>query len=248
MQSWQMLRHWTPILMFHEVLPQAQAADSPYSITPDKLRAILTDFTRRGYTAGTLHDVIAPTAARRLVLTFDDGTADFLKYAQPILEEFDFRATLFIVSDFVGGQRRWSMRDGTPMTPVPLLAADDLRSLAAQGYTVGSHTLTHRPLTDLAPAEAEAEIRGSRAALADLLGRPVEWFAYPYVAVDATTQARVRAAGYLGACGGYHQEHNRYYLTRLETSVFTVAQLRGRSSGLFHLTRGLLRRARRIAR
>src|SRR6476659_17432 len=107
MQTWQTLRHWTPILMLHEVLPDDQAPLPPYAITRAGLRAILADFTRRGYTSGTLDEVRAPHRPKRLVLTFDDGTADFLEHALPILEEFKFSATLCIVADFVGKQRTW---------------------------------------------------------------------------------------------------------------------------------------------
>ena len=246
MAPWSVRYRWTPILMFHEILPDTAAACSPYAATPAKLRVVLADFTRRGYTSGTLQDVIAPRRAKRLVVTFDDGTADFLDYALPVLEEFSFSATLFVVAGAVGGRRGWTTRAGGPLRPVPLLAAADLRALAARNFTIGSHTLTHRALTDLAPAQAEAEIRDSRARLTDLLGAPVAWFAYPYVAVDAAIQARVCAAGYAAACGGYHQPNGRYNLTRLDAAVFTVAELRRRSSALFHLTRSLLRRARRI--
>ncbi|HUS15301.1 MAG TPA: polysaccharide deacetylase family protein [Chloroflexia bacterium] len=235
---------WTPILMFHEILPAAAAAGSPYATTPAKLRAILEDFTRRGYTAGTLDDVLTPGPARRLVLTFDDGTADFMEHALPVLEEFDCRATLFIVAGAVGGRRTWAARDGAPLPAVPLLAASELRALAGCNFSIGSHTLTHRVLTDLPPAQAEEEIRGSRARLTDLLGRPVDWFAYPYVALDPAVQRRVRDAGYAGACGGYQQAHGRYHLIRLDAAVFSVADLRRRSSALFHLVRGLRRRAR----
>src|SRR6478672_9703252 len=83
---------WTPVLMLHEVFPDNAASLPPYSITQSGLRAVLQDFTARGYSSGTLEDVVDGSAHRgkKVVLTFDDGTSDFTEYALPVLREFNF--------------------------------------------------------------------------------------------------------------------------------------------------------------
>jgi peptidoglycan/xylan/chitin deacetylase (PgdA/CDA1 family) len=251
MRALPMMWSWIPILMFHEVVADAGTAVPPYGVTQCTLRAILHDFTRRGYSSGTLHDVVNGLSGhrysqrKRLVLTFDDGTADFLEYALPVLQEFHFSATLFVVAGMLGVRRTWrAPGGGPPLAPVPLLTGAALITLATSGFTIGSHTLTHRALPDLPRATAAREITDSRNMLSDLLGQAVEWFAYPYVAASAETQTLVREAGYQGACGGWAQPHSRYYLVRLDAGVFNLAQLRLRSSGLFYYTRQALRRIR----
>ena len=243
------MRGWTQILMFHEVLPDGVSPMPPYAVTVSALRAILRNFTARGYRSGTLADVFQPPGnpVKRLVLTFDDGTTDFLEYALPLLQEFHFTATLFIVAGLVGGRRTWghAAGSGSEVSPVPLIGAGDLRHLAAAGFTIGSHTMQHRPLPRLPLPEAATEIATSRYVLSDLLGQPVDWFAYPYAATDAAVQTLVWGAGYSGACGGSTQEHHRYDLNRLEAASFSLAQLRLRTSGLFQWTRQTARRARR---
>src|SRR5689334_17619193 len=156
--------------MFHEVLPDTTTPLPPYAVTRSTLRAILADFAARGYTAGTLDDVISGMTRppgirprRKLVLTFDDGTADFVEHALPVLQEFNFSATLFIVAGLIGGRRSWQHRAGDgALAPVPLLTAADLRRLAGQGFTIGSHTLSHPALPTLPPTEAALEIARSR--------------------------------------------------------------------------------------
>ncbi len=244
-------RGWTPILRFHEVLPDGISPMPPYAVTVSTLRAILRDYAARGYNSGTLHDALQPPGAlvKRLILTFDDGTCDFLEYALPVLQEFNATATLFVVAGMVGGRRTWSTTAGSEEepVPVPLIGAGDLRELADRGFTIGSHSMQHRHLTDLPVTAAADEIATSRYVLGDLLGKPVDWFAYPYTEGDATARALVWGTGYTGACGGYNEDHGRFCLNRIDAAVFSLPQLRLRTSGLFHWTRQTAHRARRRA-
>jgi peptidoglycan/xylan/chitin deacetylase (PgdA/CDA1 family) len=81
-----------------------------------------------------------------------------------------------------------------------LLDADGVRELASAGLEIGSHSATHVPLAGLAPDELEAEVAGSRASLAALLGTEIRGFAYPYGSMDAAARGAVRDAGYAYAC------------------------------------------------
>jgi peptidoglycan/xylan/chitin deacetylase (PgdA/CDA1 family) len=60
-----------------------------------------------------------------------------------------------------------------------MLDWDEVRELAAAGWTIGAHTVTHLNVALAPPAEAEAEIAASRDAIAARIGAPVEHFAYP---------------------------------------------------------------------
>ena len=73
----------------------------------------------------------------------------------------------------------------------------ELRVLEQRGITIGSHTVTHRPLTWLTPSHASAELVDSRQELARHLGHPVDWFAYPFGDENAGVVALARKAGYL---------------------------------------------------
>ncbi|HJQ85745.1 MAG TPA: polysaccharide deacetylase family protein, partial [Candidatus Binatia bacterium] len=60
-----------------------------------------------------------------------------------------------------------------------MLRWDEVRELAAAGWTIGAHTITHANVALAPAAEAEAEIAGSRDAIAGATGLPVRHFAYP---------------------------------------------------------------------
>jgi peptidoglycan/xylan/chitin deacetylase (PgdA/CDA1 family) len=81
------------------------------------------------------------------------------------------------------------------------LTADELAQLAASRWIeIGAHTVSHRPLPSLTAAAQRDELVQSRAALEQLIGRPVTSFAYPHGRLDEATIGRVREAGYRAAC------------------------------------------------
>ena len=187
------------VAMYHSV---SDCADDPYriTVTPRRLETQLRWLRRRGLRGVSLAELLAARArgaGRGLVgLTFDDGYADFLTAALPLLRRWDCNATLFVLPGRLGGDNGWD-----PLGPrKPLLTADGVRAALAQGVEVGSHGLTHVDLTRADEATLRTETAGSRARLSELTGAPVAGFCYPYGAVDPRAVAAVRAAGYGYAC------------------------------------------------
>lgn len=85
--------------------------------------------------------------------------------------------------------------DDLPMT------AEEIRELTSGGLIeIGAHSETHPILTGLPREERTREIERSRTHCEQLLGRPIEGFAYPHGAYDEKTRANVREAGFRFAC------------------------------------------------
>lgn len=197
-----------PILAYHRVTDRPHPALAAYAVSPRTFRRQLAWLRARGYDVISLSAVYdayrgaASLPPHPVVITFDDGYEDTSTIAAPILGAFGFQATLFVVSDRVGGSNTWDARFGPP--PAPLLSWTQIRALADAGFEIGGHSATHPALTTLADAELEGEIRRSRTSLEQALGRPARWFAYPYGDHDERVRAAVRAAGYLAglAFGG----------------------------------------------
>ncbi|MEN3338486.1 MAG: hypothetical protein V7647_2162, partial [Acidobacteriota bacterium] len=73
------------------------------------------------------------------------------------------------------------------------MVADELRQLSRiPGMTIGSHTVNHLALPDQPPDVQQHEVAECRAALTSIIGRPVEFFAYPYGAIDRRSAAHIR--------------------------------------------------------
>ena len=108
-------------------------------------------------------------ASPRLAVTFDDGERNVLEHAFPVLSELGIPGTVFVPVGAVG-------RPG-------LLDWDELACLADAGWEIGSHSLSHACLTHLDDDALDDELRSSREAIENRLGRPCRSIAYPYGAV-----------------------------------------------------------------
>jgi peptidoglycan/xylan/chitin deacetylase (PgdA/CDA1 family) len=197
------------LLMYHSVLPAARATPDPYNVTVStaRLSRQLRWLRRRGLRGVSVGELLraaaaGPGGARGLVgLTFDDGYADFLHHALPVLRRHGCTATAFVLPGRLGGLNAWD----APGPRKPLLTADGIRAVAEAGIEIGSHGLTHVALPRLAGAAGaadalRAEVADSRALLRGITGQEVAGFCYPYGTVDARAIEAVRAAGYDYAC------------------------------------------------
>lgn len=72
--------------------------------------------------------------------------------------------------------------------------------MLANGMEVGSHTVSHTRMTELDDMNLMRELAHSKATLEDLLGSPVDSFAYPYGDWDTRCAEAVQQAGYSAAC------------------------------------------------
>ncbi len=139
-----------------------------------------------------------PPPRRAVVITIDDGYRDNLEIAQPILRRRGFPAIVFLVSGMLGGKSEWSKRGASAWRP--LLTAEQVKAMRAEGMRFGGHTRTHSRLPETADERIDAEVRGCREDLEGLLGEPVEAFAYPYGGHDERAAAAVERAGFAAAC------------------------------------------------
>jgi peptidoglycan/xylan/chitin deacetylase (PgdA/CDA1 family) len=137
--------------------------------------------------------------ARAAAVTFDDGYADNLHAAAPLLARHGIPATVFVTAAMVGSASGfpWDGADaGLPSHRA--LTVDELRSLAARPeISIGAHTLTHPSLAKLSRAEQEHEIAGSISRLEQATGSSVRAFAYPFGTPGDVSATTVRVASRL---------------------------------------------------
>jgi len=133
-----------------------------------------------------------------LIVTFDDGYTCFDAQAWPALRARGMGATVFLVSGQIGGVNAWESDE----IELPLLSAERILALQADGVHFGSHSVNHRPLAHVPLEDAREELNQSRAQLGELLGRAVDVFAYPFSNQNRTVRELARDAGYRCAVRG----------------------------------------------
>lgn len=189
-----------PILMYHSISPTGSPALARYRVTPESFEEQLRYLHDAGFHSIRLEDwqtameTKTPLSGRAVLITFDDGYRNFFTHAWPVLKHYGFSATVFIVTDEVGGSNRWDTMYGEQ---IPLLGWDEIHLLHAEGIEFGSHSASHSYLTALSAEEIVREGARSRAVLWRKLRVPVEAFAYPHGAEDEVVQHLIGACGYI---------------------------------------------------
>jgi peptidoglycan/xylan/chitin deacetylase (PgdA/CDA1 family) len=80
--------------------------------------------------------------------------------------------------------------------PQLLVNWDEVREISRQGHDIGSHTLSHHPLTQLSEVDARKEIVESKVALSRKIGKEVVGFSYPRGDWNQAVANLVAQAGY----------------------------------------------------
>jgi len=190
-----------PILMYHRIDIVAPEDDPKrVSVPPERFEAQMKYLSDGGYSTLGLDELSGSPddgrrqAGKRVAITLDDGYLDNYEQALPVLQQYGFAATFFVVPDFVDGQPPRGSR-----APVGFMSWSHCRELVRLGMHVQSHTSTHRDLTALGDAALRAELLDSRMRLEDELGQPVRHLAYPYGRYDERVLEMVAQCGYRAA-------------------------------------------------
>lgn len=196
-----------PILLYHHV--SDSIVNSLYSVTPQVFRQQLKILKTNGYTAIPISTLVmaltegADLPPRPVVITFDDGNLDVYQNAYPIMQEFGFVGTMYIVVNRVGVKG--------------YLGVSEIKKMLQAGWEFGSHSMTHLDLR-YQYSTLETEIKKSRLELQELIGAPVMTFAYPFGFTNESIRKKVAAYGYSAGMGlgglPNHTVENRYYLNR----------------------------------
>lgn len=188
-----------PVLMYHWIDDRLGAKLRLYGVTPRAFRAQIGWIRRLGgrtLDLAQLGDHLSgrPAPPRGCVLTFDDGYADNVENALPVLEEAGMTATIFVVTDRAGGVNAWDARHGDP--PRRILTWERMRALDGRTLRFEPHSRTHPVLPEISRPAARDEIAGSKKRLEDELGREATVFSYPHGAFDPGVESLVREAGF----------------------------------------------------
>jgi peptidoglycan/xylan/chitin deacetylase (PgdA/CDA1 family) len=188
------------VLCYHAVSDSWPAA---LAAAPEQLEEHVKRLLERGYVGTTFTEALrGRTDGRALAVTFDDAYRSVIELGFPLLSRLGVPATVFAPTSFIGSDRpmSWPGIDewlGGPHEPeLTPMGWDELESLRAAGWEIGSHSSSHPRLTRLGDAELAEELDSSRETLQERLGAPCTSIAYPYGDVDRRVARAARDSGY----------------------------------------------------
>jgi peptidoglycan/xylan/chitin deacetylase (PgdA/CDA1 family) len=210
------------VLLYHQV---GAPRPSAVNLTAARFSQQLDHLVRQGR-VGSLDELVVAVRRDdrplhdppRFAITFDDGTADFVEVALPILERMQLPVTLYVATQWIeDGRSFWD--DGT------VLSWSALQDALQTGLvTIGSHTHSHA-LLDRSPAAAvTAELDRSIGLIEDNLGVTPQHFAYPKAlppspAADLEVRARFRSAAVAGTKANPYRATDPFLLARSPVQV-----------------------------
>jgi peptidoglycan/xylan/chitin deacetylase (PgdA/CDA1 family) len=169
-------------------------------LSPERLRAGVEMMLAAGFQFVTVAELArlaggGPPPPGLAAVTFDDGMRNVLTTGMPILSGLGIPATVYVPSGWLGARSPWI----GPGADGKILSEQELKEIAAAGWEVGAHTVTHADLSILDYHGCREEIDSSRDALQNIAGVSVETFAYPFGRYGRTAVEAVRDSGLLAA-------------------------------------------------
>jgi peptidoglycan/xylan/chitin deacetylase (PgdA/CDA1 family) len=191
-----------PILMYH-MIPDAPLTTQHKIFVPKKIFAQqLKTLSFLNFTALTFRDLhdffemkkcFSQFPKKPVLLTFDDGYADNLTNALPLLTKYNFRATIFLLSK-MESHNGWDQQDGATFA---IMDAQQRKQLAAANiFEIGSHGHHHLKLTELPEEKVLADMILSKQLLEKEFNTTVCAVAYPFGVTNKTVQNLAKQAGY----------------------------------------------------
>ncbi|MDZ4992074.1 polysaccharide deacetylase family protein [Clostridium perfringens] len=176
-----------PILCYHDVTPN-NPDNNGLLISPEKFKEQLQYLKDNNYTPITLDELYdylrnnKEIPEKPVVITFDDGYKGNYEYAYPLLKEFKFPATMFVIANYVGG--------------ADFMTTEQLKEMSNNGIEIESHTSKHDDLSKLNETEQVETLKNAKTSLEKIIEKPVNFVAYPFGRHNSDTRIAAEKAGY----------------------------------------------------
>jgi peptidoglycan/xylan/chitin deacetylase (PgdA/CDA1 family) len=209
-------RRRSVIIGYHGIARSPVRHDlSRLQVRPSRFRAQIELLADAGFKFVTVAELARLAAGREpppgyAAISFDDAMRTTLTVALPVLREHGIRATVYATIGFIGGVSPWV----GPKSENRIMSEDELVELAAAGWELGAHTMTHPDLSLLDYEACRREIEDSKAALERIGGVQVETLAYPFGSYGPASMQAARDSGLIAAVSTGGGSWDPFRLTR----------------------------------
>lgn len=195
------------ILMYHMVSPHKKNAQfNGLRVSPQVFEAQLDYLHKNGWKSFTMAEIIEHQISlpeKSFVLTFDDGYLDNYTTVLPLLQKYNFKATLYLVLNRHHNEwsihRKQNHRTGE-LKNEPKLEDFHIKKMLESGcFEIGAHTLNHPNFIKLTSEETQHEIKESKRKIEALFSTKCVSFSYPFGLYKQEDWKIVQEAGFTSA-------------------------------------------------
>ena len=196
------------VLNYHKVVDEHMSLSVPLADFEQHMKW-LKEYGYTSITPEELYEFIvngSELPEKPVLITFDDGYKDNYTNAYPIMKKYGFKGTIFVVTGFVGVYDNY-------------MTWEQAKELADNGFSIESHTYSHKSMTEASDEEISKELTKSRDTIKNKLGIDADFMAYPTGTYNLHIAELVQKAGYKGAFtikyDNVSRESNVYALERV---------------------------------
>jgi peptidoglycan/xylan/chitin deacetylase (PgdA/CDA1 family) len=128
---------------------------------------------------------------KKFIITFDDGYSDNYLNALPILKNYNFSATCFVVSEKINFYNDWDCGH-SKFLKKSIMSTTQIKDWLSSNCHIGSHTSNHANLNSNSAEFLENEILESKKKLSHIFDVPVNTFSYPYGKLNRNSYKMVK--------------------------------------------------------
>ncbi|MBQ2009878.1 MAG: polysaccharide deacetylase family protein [Selenomonadaceae bacterium] len=196
------------VLNYHKVVDEHMSLSVPLADFEQHMKW-LKEYGYTSITPEELYEFIvngSELPEKPVLITFDDGYKDNYTNAYPIMKKYGFKGTIFVVTGFLGVYDNY-------------MTWEQAKELSDNGFSIESHTYSHKSMTEASDEEISKELTKSRDTIRNKLGIEADFMAYPTGTYNLHIAELVQKAGYKGAFtikyDNVSRESNVYALERV---------------------------------
>lgn len=181
-----------PVLMYHHIDTKLEPGNphaGNLTVSPKLFESHLEHLSKNGFNTISLDELYAALyggtslPSKPVLITFDDGYENNYTYAFSLLKKYGKKGTFFMISDYADAPG--------------YLTKAQLKEMSDAGMGIESHTKKHANLAQVDPPTLIVELGASKKALEKIIGKKVNYIAYPFGGYSEYALRAVKSSGYL---------------------------------------------------
>lgn len=185
--------------MYHSISEHIKKEKhNKWRVKPEDFEKQMNWFYKNNWKSFTITEItkLDKIPEKSFIITFDDGFEDNFTNAFPILQKYNFKATIYLVPN--QKTNHWEEKNTSVLSN--LLNNEEILQMQNSGLIeFGSHTLSHVNLSTITDEQLINELRESKKEVENITKKDCEAFAYPYGKFDDKIVQAVKNAGYKNA-------------------------------------------------